>query len=54
MKSAMDNTQVITQYLKSECRVGRVLGPLSIEEFPFVHINHFGVIPKNTPGSGGL
>ena len=42
MKSAMDNPQVISQYLESECRVGRVLGLLSVEEFPFVHINCFG------------
>ena len=50
MKSAMDNLQAITQYLESECRVGRVVGPLNIEEFLFVHINCFGVIPKSTPG----
>ena len=49
MKSAMGNPQVVTQYLESECRAGRVVGPLSIEEFPFVHISRFGVIPKSTP-----
>ena len=54
MKSAMDNPQVISQYLESECRVGRVVGPLSVEEFPFVHINRFGVIPKSTPGKWRL
>ena len=54
MKSAMDNSQVITQYLESECSAGRVVGPLSTEEFPFVHINRFGVIPKSTPGKWRL
>ena len=54
MKSAMDNPQVVTQYLESECRAGRVVGPLSIEEFPFVHISRFGVIPKSTPGKWRL
>ena len=54
MKSAMDNLQAITQYLESECRVGRVVGPLNIEEFLFVHINCFGVIPKSTPGKWRL
>ena len=50
MKSAMDNPQVISQYLESECRVGRIVGLLSVEEFLFVYINRFGVIPKSTPG----
>ncbi len=54
----MDNPQVITQYQESEYRAGRVVGPLSIEEFPFVHISRFGVIPrvipKSTPGKWRL
>lgn len=54
MKSALDNPQVITQYLELECNSGRVVGPLSIAEFPFVHINRFGVIPKSTPGKWRL
>ena len=54
MKSAMDNPQVVTQYLESECRAGRVVGLLSIEEFPFMHISRFGVIPKSTPGKWRL
>ena len=54
MKSAMDNPQVISQYLESECRVGRVVGPLSVEEFLLLHINRFGVIPKSTPGKWRL
>ena len=54
IKSAMDNPQVIAQYVESECRAGRVVGPLSMEEFPFVHISRFGVIPKSAPGKWRL
>jgi len=38
-----------------EVRLGRMVGPLSIEDFPQVHINRFGVIPKNhQPGKWRL
>ena len=37
-----------------ERKAGRLLGPLSIQEFPGVQVSQFGVIPKNIPGDWSL
>ena len=50
MPSAWDQPEVIDSYLAEECSRGRVLGPLSQDHFPQVHLNRFGVIPKGTSG----
>ena len=54
MPSAAEQPRVIDDYLAEECSEGRVLGPLSRELFPQVHINRFGVIPKGTTGKWRL
>ena len=42
------------QYLKKECELGRVVGPLAAGSIP-LHINRFGVIPKpHQPGKWRL
>ena len=54
MKSAGDNPQVIQDYLDSDLKEGRIIGPLDPEEYPFIHTNRFGVMPKSTPGKWRL
>ena len=54
MKSAVENPQVVHNYLEEECKAGRVVGPLCPGEYPFVHTSSFGVIPKSTPGKWRL
>ena len=54
MSSTRDHAQVVRDYLSEECAAGRVLGPLSPDAFPKVHISSFGVIPKKTPGKWRL
>ena len=44
MKSAVDNPQVVREYLALESKLGRIEGPLNLE-MPGT-INWFGVIPK--------
>ena len=47
MKSATENSKVIDDYQAREVEAGRVISPLEHQSMPVVHINHFGVIPKN-------
>ena len=54
MKSARDNPQVVQDYLGTELKEGRIVGPLDPMEYPFIHTNRFGVIPKSTPGKWRL
>ena len=54
MPSAEEHPQVISEYLASECREGRVMGPLDPNQFPHVHCSQFGVVPKSTPGKWRL
>ena len=54
MSSAMDQPQVIRDYLAKECSEGRVLGPLDPLTLPQVHISRFGVIPKGDSGKWRL
>ena len=55
MKSADANPQVVDKYLAKEVELGRVLGPLGEGVSQQVHVNRFGVIPKNhQPGKWRL
>ena len=55
MKLATENPRVIDHYLSREVEAGRVIGPLGHQAMPAVHINRFGVIPKNhQPGKWRL
>ena len=47
MQSAMANPSVVDEYLEKDVGHGRVIGPLSEEEYPTAHVSHFGVIPKS-------
>ena len=46
MLSAAQHADVINEYLKKECAEGRILGPLSPANVPFVQVSRFGAIPK--------
>ena len=46
-KSAVDHPTVIDDYLHNELSLGRISGPYVLSVCPDVHINRFGVIPKN-------
>ena len=49
MQSAEDNAEVVEQYLVKECGLGRVIGPLALDDS--VHVSRFGVIPEpHQPG----
>ena len=54
MKSAMEHSDVIQDYLTKECSEGRIVGPLSLDSFPQVQVSCFGVIPKSSPGKWHL
>ncbi len=54
MQSARENAQVIDDYLRAECSLSRVVGPLAADTL-MIHVNRFGVIPKsNQPGKWRL
>ena len=46
MVSALEQPQVIRDYLATECSEGQVLGPLDPSTLPQVNTSWFGVIPK--------
>jgi len=46
-KSATDHPNVVDDYLKKESPLGWISGPYPSSTCPRVHINRFGVIPKN-------
>ena len=48
MESARLHPEVISEYLRKECSLGRMLGPFPDDArgMPFLHVNRFGVIPK--------
>ena len=54
MPSAGKHADVIGDYLQEETTMGRITGPFSRDQFPQVHVNRFGVIPKSTPGKWRL
>ena len=55
MRSALENSEVVSAYLAEEKRRGVLLGPFERGEVPGVHLNRFGVIPKSSqPGKWRL
>ena len=47
LQSAVDHPTMVDDYLHHELSLGRISGPYSPTRCPDVHINRFGVIPKN-------
>ena len=54
MLLAIQNPEVVWDYLVRECMEGRIIGPLPLSDFPRIHISRFGVIPKSSPGKWRL
>lgn len=55
MQSALQNPDIMEEYLGKEVVLGNILGPFSRDLAPLVHINRFGAIPKkNQPGKWRL
>lgn len=55
MHSAREHPEVISDYLRKEQSLGRLLGPFdSTSVLPPLHINRFGVIPKGNTGKWRL
>ena len=50
MKSAMELAHIVDENLGREVAAKRLLGPLTWDSLPAVHISPFGVIPKSQPG----
>ena len=48
MQSASQHPDIIDDYLQNELLQEQIRGPFSPHYAPSVHINHFGVISKNT------
>ena len=47
MESALQHPEVVTEYLRKECSLGRMLGPFPESRgLPHLHISKFGVISK--------
>jgi hypothetical protein len=51
MPSALKHPDVIERYLGEERSVGRILGPIPAGDATVLHVNRFGVIPKESGGS---
>ena len=54
MKSAQENLEMIRNYLVTELKAGRIIGPLDPKHYPHIHTSLFGVITKGTPGKWWL
>ena len=55
MGSAYQHSEVVDNYLTTECQAGRVLGPFSAPPISRLQTNSFGVIPKrHQPGKWRL
>ena len=54
MLSAIQNPEVVRDYLVRECMEGRIISPLLLSDFPRIHTSCFGVIPKSLPGKWRL
>ena len=51
MKSALDNPEPAFKFLHDELQAQRIVGPLSPNAYPYIHVSRFGVIPKRSqPG----
>ena len=46
MQSANAHPEVVSDFLSSELRAGRVYGPVGPDLVPSVHVNRFGLVPK--------
>ena len=53
MQSAREHPQIIDDYLLKESTAGHILGPFSPHAMPNIHINRFGIIPKNPRWKNG-
>ena len=51
---AEEKPQFVQDYLQKEVTEGRILGPFDPAYYPQIRTNHFGVIPKSTPGKWRL
>ncbi len=49
-RSAKVHGEIIDDYLKEEIDMGSIAGPFANAPIHDLHINHFRVIPKSTPG----
>ena len=49
MPSALSHPEVVDNYIIKELKRGSLAGPFSCEPIPDLHINRFGLIPKQTP-----
>ena len=47
LRSAADHPAIVDDYLHKELLLGRISGPYPPSTCPGIHINRFGVIPKN-------
>ena len=55
MASALQNPQVIDNFLQSQVQSGRVAGPFSESPLSVLHVSHFSIIPKHhQPGKRHL
>ena len=54
MPTAQEQAAVVEEYLGKKCAEGRMVGPLDPNEWPCIHVNPFGVIPKFTLGKWKL
>jgi hypothetical protein len=56
MKSALENAEVVREYLSKEISLGRIIGPVGQEAIPpGTQVSPFGVIPKSSqPGKWRL
>jgi hypothetical protein len=56
MRSALENAEVIREYLSKEISLGRIIGPVKQEGVPAgTQVSPFGVIPKSSqPGKRQL
>jgi len=50
MQSAYAHPEVVLKQLTSDCLQGFMIGPLVPDDFPHIHVNRIGVIPKKAPG----
>lgn len=54
MKSAQENLEMICDYLVTELKAERIIGPLDPKHYLHIHTSLFGVITKSTPGKWRL
>ncbi len=47
MPTTCDHPEVVSEFLETEQRAGRVIGPIESECLPLVQLNRLGLVPKN-------